>query len=304
MDCVRISQQGVDFNVCTSVDDGILNGNEDYDQWQVDGSSTDSQACTAPRNVVLAGSHHPSCVGCSVGGVLEACPMTDPSFHSCLCAHRVSQKHLRCLATCFLPGLVADLSCRPSKRDATPDLDLQPPPETFTKRNVQWLQDYSGRNFFIDRYGRPNYENGAIGFPLPYWEKVIANGLGMKRCYLFPSSTRMWCIRWRLPRTVDVDYATGPVENATYGDEIDEEEEDDEVTPTKTAAPSTTEVPSVTRAPEVAEVTTAPSGTAPPTSEPEPTTEPSSANLNGLGSSLHLVAPLLAVGWIFVEFYF
>jgi hypothetical protein len=267
MDCVRISNRGADFHVCSEPNDGLPSGREDYDEWENQGNAG-TQNCMAPRQVVLEGSRDAYCQQCSVGGVLEACPMNDPSFHSCLCAHRVKTNHLLCLSKCFAQGAAAELSCRPRKRDAP---HLEPPPEKIkmSKRTIA-----SGVfNFQIDNFGRPVYANGAVGFPLPYWQRVIANGRGMQRCYVAPQSNQLWCIKWRLPEPVEPEYETGPVEKATYGEQYEEDEEaeeDDEGSvPTRTAAPSSTEVASVTLAPKV-DVVPTPGTEAEPTGEPEP----------------------------------
>jgi hypothetical protein len=251
MDCIRIDRLRQDMMICAAADDGIVNGNENYDQIMT-GKTPSTENCIAPRDVVISGSIAPACKVCSTGGMLNTCPMTDPSFLSCLCAHHVSPKHLDCLSRCFMPGLASDLKCGLQKRDGP---QYHPPAEKM-KRSQNTLQTL-GLNFYIDSFGRPVYENGVIGFPLPYWEKVIANGLGLKRCYLFPLTTDMWCVRWRLPEAVEEDYASGRFANADYGTEYEEDEEDETVTPSHTEAPESTEIPTATALPTLEDTSAA-----------------------------------------------
>lgn len=100
-------------------------------------------------------------------------------------------------------------------------------------------QDDAGYTFWIDDYGRPNYDNDVIGFPLPWFQELLFDNTVTQRCYFMPWSINQFCIRWLHPVVTYVDKAIyqGRFNKATYGTKQFSTNLDLDAAPSRTAAP-------------------------------------------------------------------
>jgi len=72
---------------------------------------------------------------------------------------------------------------------------------------------------YIDDYGRPVYDTGYVGFPLPFYDQglTIDGKKAAKRCYVDPFLPVIAaCTTWLLPSSASATYATQPPVSAKY----------------------------------------------------------------------------------------
>ncbi|CEJ90690.1 hypothetical protein VHEMI06455 [[Torrubiella] hemipterigena] len=178
--------------------------------------------CITPKNILLRASQKAG-KKASLHGAIKTCPSDNGKFHDCMCHHNTRDENLNHFAAKFADGSAEDLYCKKKKKR---DARVEPPPglmASLRKRDLSdWIQD-GGYLFFIDDDGRPNYNNGAIGYPLPYYQSFIWENTGIERCYIMPFSTNRYCVDWLLDGYMaSSPWVQGPwtQDNVTYGDNL------------------------------------------------------------------------------------
>lgn len=104
----------------------------------------------------------------------------------------------------------------------------------------------AGYTFYIDidNHGTPIYDNGAVGYPLPYFQEFILDHSGVRRCYIMPFSNNIYCIEWLLPKPLKSSpYVQGRYSNAVYGRDLNTDNVATSVTATGTVGSATVSFP-------------------------------------------------------------
>ncbi|KAL2072094.1 hypothetical protein VTL71DRAFT_11437 [Oculimacula yallundae] len=247
--------------------DNINDPGEDdvYYKKKIDGVQ---MLCIKPRVILLEGPQYreggwwPA----SMRGVLEACPENDPDFLNCLCDNGVEPKHINQFAKNFKTDSKQSFNCQQyTKRATLPEEILALPSynTTIPKTQLQ-ARDESDETldgYYVNDYGRPVYDDGRVGFPLPYYDQGgfrVRGQAAAKRCYIAPDEAYVaTCRTWLIPTTTTLRLATQAprFSNFTRVYTLSADA-------TATAAPQVANVTSVAALPQVSAAATVPTSAA------------------------------------------
>ncbi|KAJ4375922.1 hypothetical protein N0V83_001200 [Neocucurbitaria cava] len=246
MDCVQINQKSdFEYPICRAPDDGV---DDDLEQYYYQSSNKKGLWCTTPRNILIFGpATKQNYWKLGIQGAIQACPENDPDFHNCLCMQNVKQQSLVVLAQYFRQVRNQDLSCPGSLTKRTNFLDdvakaphLHRVREMTSNHNRIQARAYD-YDFDIDDFGQPVYDQGQVGYRLPYFDQYIWNGEAAQRCYIHPTvNDIVSCRTWLLETPVTSALSVQPTK-ANYSQAFTAASS---VMPTATIAPETTDIPS------------------------------------------------------------